>query len=361
MKIEQLKIEQVRNLSAISLTPNPQFNILYGANGSGKTSCLEAIYLLGFGRSFRTRQINRLIRYHQSTLTVFAQIRRLGGHFFSMGIEKSLQHKPRLKLGGEVVNTISQLASTLPLQLIHPESFQLLNAGPEERRKFIDWGVFHVEPGFLQAWQCYHRALKQRNALLRQFPTPSWQQIQVWTQECSKFGEQLNQFRMAYSAQLLVTIQEMLGNLLPVSGFDITFKQGWCSTQSLAEAFEQSWAQDKQFGYTRVGPQRADLSVTVQGYPASQILSRGQQKLLICILYFSQTALLRHLTNKPSIFLLDDLMAELDASHRQQIIQWLATFDCQAFITGVEPAFLEQAMSGHTYSLFHVQQGQILS
>ncbi len=156
-----------RNFSHVHICPNSHFNLFYGLNGSGKTSLLEGIYLLGFGRSFRSPHLNTLIHHESPAFSTFTQVTHNPANIHSIGLEKYRQGRLKLKVDGEAVSSFSQMAVFCPVQIVCPDSFQLLTAGPQARRQFLDWGVFHVEHSFFGAWLNYIRALSQRNSLLR--------------------------------------------------------------------------------------------------------------------------------------------------------------------------------------------------
>lgn len=333
MRLIRLHIHCIRNLPEVILHPHSHFNLFLGPNGSGKTSLLEAIYFLALGRSFRSRQAQHIISYHQPALACFGELQDEYQNGMTMGIEKSRQGEMRCKVRGEHCDKLSQFASTLPLQLITPESFKLLLEGPEERRRFLDWGVFHVEPSFAALCQRYQRLIKQRNAALKQRLQGA--ALLAWDQELAEIGEKITQSRQHYWQQLQPTLNAMLTTLLPELPLTFTYEQGW-EGEELGPALVAALPQDQRWGYTSVGPHRADLMVQQGRYPASQILSRGQQKLLICALYLAQARHLASFKAKKCLFLLDDLASELDQNNRQRILALLAEQGHQVFLTGID-------------------------
>ena len=147
MFLSKLDIHQVRNLHAVQLSCHPQANIIFGANGSGKTSVLEAIHLLGMARSFRGNSVRSLITHKESACVVFGQVSLPGQHSVGVpiGVQRNLAGEAQLKVGGKSVRSVAELVQHLPIQVINADSFQLLMGAPGARRQYIDWGVFHVE------------------------------------------------------------------------------------------------------------------------------------------------------------------------------------------------------------------------
>src|SRR5690606_22288729 len=167
MPPRRLSVTGVRNLQPVTLHPSPRINLIHGANGSGKTSLLEAIHLLGLARPFRSTRLQPVIRYGEQASTDFGEIRQRTGETNSVGITRTKQADYQSRMDGQKVRSLAELAAALPLQLINRDSFRLLEGAPKQRRQYLDWGVFHVEHQFLPAWQRLQKSLKQRNSLLR--------------------------------------------------------------------------------------------------------------------------------------------------------------------------------------------------
>ena len=161
MSLSRVTVTAVRNLHPVTFSPSPRINILYGANGSGKTSVLEAIHLLGLARSFRSVRLNPVIAHEQQSCTVFGQVELAEGGHSALGISRDRQGEFQIRIDGQNARSAAQLAEILPLQLINPDSFRLLEGAPKIRRQFLDWGVFHVEPRFMSTWQRLQKALRQ--------------------------------------------------------------------------------------------------------------------------------------------------------------------------------------------------------
>ena len=334
MGITQLQLLSFRNLSQAALTLHPQVNLFFGNNGSGKTSLLEALYMLGHGgRSFRTHRIERVIQHEQSLFRIFARYTNEDGQTIPVGIEREGKNNTVLRVDGETLQTAASMAKMFPMQLINPQSFRLLEAGPEERRRFMDWGVFHVEHDFLTHWQQVKRGLQQRNAALRQ--GLSTDAITAWDDVISYSGEKIRLYREMYFHRLLPIFQKILEDLGGVPAFTLTYYGGWSKELSLLSALQEGIQGDRAVGYTRAGPHRGDIRIRCGVIPAKEILSRGQEKLVVLALHLARGQLYEEERKQGCVYLLDDLAAELDKKRQLLVVERLLALKGQLFLTSL--------------------------
>ncbi len=363
MPLSRLQINHVRNLHAVALRELQQINVFHGPNGSGKTSLLEAIHLLGMARSFRGNSARTLITHGQRHCVVFGTVVGGTGGTLPLGVQRGVGGDAQLKVGGRTVRSVAALLEHLPVQVINADSFDLLSGAPAARRRFLDWGVFHVEQRFYGSWQRFQRCIKQRNNLLRHGKIHD-RELSVWTRDLAATGAVISEFRQAYVQQLAPCFQAMMRRLAPgLEDLELRFRRGWDRQLSYEEALEQSLASDLEQGYTHVGPQRADLRLFVGGHLAADTLSRGQQKLVICGLKLAQGQLLAEVPEAVRcIYLVDDLPSELDREHARRVCAVLADMGAQVFITCVERDAIVDVWPREASSvpvMFHVEQGRV--
>lgn len=347
----RLEITALRNLRQVSIEPGPAVNVFHGSNGSGKTSLLEAVHLLGLGRSFRTVRARRLVQDEQPSCTVFGHT--AAGH--SLGIQKPIAGDTLVRINGGPAPGLAALAQHLPIQLFDPLSFDIMSGASQPRRQLLDWGVFHVEQKFYGAWSRAQRALQQRNSLLKAAKI-SPMELQVWEQELTEAALPLHTAREQFMAEWRPWLDAALLRLLPDIALDVDYQPGWDLTLSLAEALQASRGKDMERGFTQLGPHRADLKIRVNGVAVDERLSRGQLKLVVCALKLSMVQRLMQSGIKP-ILLMDDLPSELDAQARAKVCQWIGEMGVQSLLTCIDPAQLEGMWGDIPIRMFHVEQG----
>lgn len=355
MCLLRLSINNVRNLRQAEIHPSSRFNLIYGANASGKTSLLEAIYLLGFAKSFRTANPGKIIHNGESEFTVFGQIGRKSLSTRPVAIRRN-KTECQIKLDDKMLKKRSELSLSLPIQIINPESHQILEQGPKFRRHYLDWGVFHVKHGFLKVWKEYCHILKQRNASIRhRLPDSA---IKAWDIGLLQKALEIDRLRRDYLGHLTPVFEKIGQEVFELNGLAINYKQGWARDLNYQAALDQSFDRDKSSGFTHVGPHRADIQITINGQPAVEFASRGQQKLIITALKLAQVTLMKKLVEKDCPVLVDDLASELDENNRGNLLQALDNLDTQVFITATEESLVD--MGGiHDKKMFHVKHGVI--
>ena len=360
MTITTLRITDFRNLSAVEISQfQQQISIFSGDNGSGKTSLLEAIYYLGLGRSFRSSSSGRLIRHESDKFSIFAQILNESSRSVPLGVERNAKGDTKLRVAEQDVSSVAEIASYLPIRMINSQSHQLFESGPVHRRKYLDWGLFYHSDSFLPVWRNFERILKQRNAALKEKRPRN--EIEIWTNELIKYGLELDSLRREYIQEVTPLISEILTALLPNSGdFQLTYSPGWDESQDYATILQNAYFEEMRFGHTLYGPHRADFDIQFDGISVKHILSRGQQKLLICAMILAQGKLLMARTNKHLIYLVDDLPSELDLGSRTKLVSLLAQQNTQIFITAIDYNDICQVLDV-PMQVFHVEQGRISS
>jgi DNA replication and repair protein RecF len=347
VSLASLKVSGLRCLNQVALDLGPHLNLIHGANGSGKTSLLESIFLLGRGRSFRTRHTDQLISRGASHLQLFGQT---VDPVHRIGFEYRRDESYTARLDGSDVRSLAELPGAFFVEVIDPEVHRLVEGAPGERRRWLDWGVFHVEHSFLDHWVRFSRALRQRNAALKQGAD-----ARPWDAELALQGEQVARQRSLWFESVKPYLYETIHRLC---GLDVeaTYYRGWSAEKSLAEALGEGVERDRARGSTLTGPQRADIHLRVGGKAAKESLSRGQQKLVAAAMVLALLLRLRESQTVPPTLLLDDPAAELDTHRLTSLVQLVAELNCQLVITSLNP---DLQIFGQPETVFHVEQGAV--
>jgi DNA replication and repair protein RecF len=318
---------------------------------------LEALHLVGHARSFRGRVRDGLIRQGQSALQVYLEWETQDGRQRRAGLwHEGSQWKGRLD--GQDVRQLGELCQALAVVTFEPGSHALVEGGSEDRRRYLDWGVFHVEPAFWAWWRRYARALKQRNEILRRTPDP--EQLEAWEFELAQAGEAITAIREAYVLELREHAARLLPELLPAAGaIDLALFPGWRRQEmSLRDALLLGRERDLALGYTASGPHRADVRMTLRDLPGRERLSRGQAKQLAVLLLLAQASHLASVQGEWPLLQLDDVGSELDRAHQRRVLEVLSQSGAQVLVTGTEcpPGW---GACGIPLTVFHVERGAV--
>jgi DNA replication and repair protein RecF len=354
MTLRRVQVTDFRCLHRADLDLDPSFTLISGPNASGKTSVLEAIYVLGRGRSFRTRRIDPLIRSGAERMMVVGEA-ELPERHVTLGIEGTAEGL-RARVGGERVASLAELAWVLPVQIIDPEIHRLIEEGPNRRRRFIDWGVFHVEHSFVEHWQRYQQTLRQRNAALkaRQGRTV----VTAWDAELVRYGELITEARRRY-VMLLAPVAATVARRLLDLELVLTYRAGWSADLDLRAALDGSFARDLELGATQPGPHRADLAIRLEGAAVRDRVSRGQQKLLAAVLLLSQIKLFPQDSRAQPTLLLDDPAAELDSAHLTALLDEVRAQPLQLVVTTLQTGNMELGVFGSPGRRFEIEAGEV--
>jgi DNA replication and repair protein RecF len=340
----------LRCLREVELVLHPRRNYIYGPNGAGKTSLLEGIFVLGRGRSFRTRQMRRLVQHGSDGFAVFGEVltegatRRLGVAYRAGRLEK--------KIDGQPATGMAQLAELMPVHAIDPSMHALVEGGPSERRRFLDWGVFHVEPRYLETWKRYRRVLSQRNAALKRGAAGA--ELQPWSQALVEAGAEVDASRSAYLARLAPYVTAF-GERLLARPLTLDYRRGWPTDEDFEHALVAGEARDRQSGNTEAGPHRAEVVLRLGERRVHDEASRGQQKLTAAALVLAQVAV--ETLNRPSrsVLVVDDPAAELDAQSLGRLLAAMEDLPAQLIFTALSPTHLPPPAD---QPVFHVERGE---
>lgn len=355
MKITRVAAERFRRFERVSLSPHSRLTVLHGANASGKTSLLEAAYFGARAASFRARRLSEIVQEGQAAARVALAVQEdpqspstqwntaiVGGDIEIRRMDESSHRRA--------------LAQALPVVLVDRQLHRVFEEGPVYRRRYLDWGLFYVEPSFIGLWQRHERALRQRNQALRQRAPRA--EIEVWNPEFVATANALHQLRMRHVTALEVIAKRWVEELLGTTAFDFHLTAGWNESVGLELALTQGEEGDRKAGFTHAGPHRAELKVRFEQREARAFVSRGQQKLLAVAMALAQAELVQDKTGRTPAILLDDLEAELSLDWQCRLLKALLQYPGQSLVTSLEwrDVLLPTGTSHDDYAVFHVEQ-----
>ena len=355
MRLRQLRLQNLRAFETVEVDLDARWNVFVGPNGAGKTTLLEAAYLLSHARSFRGGPREALVRRGTGGYSVYGQVDAAGGGIRSLGLGRA---------GGEfearidgVPARITDLLVQAAVVCFEPGSHELISGAADVRRRFLDWGVFHVEHAFLATWRAFHRALRQRNALLRAGCRAD--DLDPWDRELARNGAALVAMRQQYTERFAPALGETLAGLLGELGAPtFALDQTWGSEGEAVEQLATWREEDLRRGFTTRGPHRADWSIAFEGAPRREHLSRGQEKLCALGCMLAQARVFAASRGEWPIVCIDDLASELDAPHQETLVATLRAVDAQILVTGThEPAAISAAIP--RAARFHVEPGRV--
>jgi DNA replication and repair protein RecF len=351
VSITRFRAENFRCLESIEFEPDPGYTLIWGANASGKTSILEALAYLGRGKSFRSSQTGHLVRHGHKEFVLFGEVRS-GGRIEKLGVRNS-HGGLEVRVDGESKGGVAALAAALPLQIIDPAVHHLVSGGPDERRRFLDWIVFHVEQDYLDAWRRFRRILKQRNAALKEGGRRS--DFAAWDSEFVTLGGRVDAARRRVFDGTCGALKKQAEALLGAN-VEFEYSPGWGDGFSLGDALAAARERDWNHGTTHVGPHRADLRLIFDERQARRLVSRGQQKLLASAMILAAAQTVQQALGRPLLLLLDDPAAELDRDGLQRLMAAVDALRSQVIVTSLEFSTID--FPGQP-AVFHVEQGRL--
>lgn len=356
MLLEKLSVRNFRCFEEASLELDPQLNWIIGQNASGKTSLLEALFFLGHGRSFRSSRPDRLIKLEAEGFEVVARL-GTGKQQKVLGVGRK-NGTTEARYAGQSLSNMVDAARLLPVVVLDSGMNNLVGGGPGERRRWLDWGVFHVEQRFLPLWREYQQALRQRNVVLKSGAND--RVLAPWTSAVAEAGEELSEIRRAHFEGMKPLVFDYVKTALPEIELSMEYRSGWAVDDTLKESLLRHQEKDREHGNTRSGPHRADIQLRIESLPAEERLSRGQQKMLAGALWLAQVARFTESTGQHPLLLVDDLAAELDGERLARFLDLLMRQSAQLVLTAIADA--EITKTGLTGGkVFHVEHGNLLS
>lgn len=369
--IDKLVLHHFRNYRQLTLTLPGKINLLVGNNGQGKTNILEAVYLLCTGRSHRTIRDAEMIQWgnEAARIDLFFHKKALP-HHLAMILAKP--QKRQIMLNGSLTR-FKDVIGSVNAVLFSPEDLLLVKGAPGLRRRFLDMELSQASPRYYHLLLHYHRALAQRNNLLRAIRDGQGDAatLDVWDAQLAGYAAAIVTRRLA-AVEKLSLVAKQLHRQLTGSQEDLTILyqlhgrllKDRGPQDVLRQAYHAALAENRQRdidrGYTSVGPHRDDFSLEVNGVDLRTYGSQGQQRTAVLALKLAELEYIKAEMGEYPILLLDDVMSELDRSRREQLLVFILD-RIQTIITATDRQYFPRWPTAEAGGVFYVQQGEVRS
>lgn len=326
MRCDRVRYYGFRNIADAEIEFDSGTNILYGDNAEGKTNALEGIYMMAQGRSFRPAHENDMIRFGSEAAAIRLTYTAAGR---KNELEMKLYRggKRICKKNGVPLSRLSELMGSFRAVIFCPEHLSLVKEGPAQRRNFLNMAISQLDPEYLSALQRYGRILEQRNALLKKyaFDQKSGEEtLTLWTEKLAAEGAVISSRRASYVQKLNEEAAAVFSSM--TEGREVpryVYKEERSAEEYMA-AFERVRDRELKTASTLIGPHRDDISILLNDREARLYASQGQQRSLALAMKLAEGGISREVTGEYPVFLLDDIMSELDAGRRLYIEKGLA-------------------------------------
>ena len=358
--VRRLIVRDFRNLRSVEMEPAPRFNLIYGDNGHGKTSLIEALYVLSTTKSFRSQKLGETVA--QGSLQ--AGIR---GEIESFGLRRELRAQLSLRgrsflVDGKRPRRNLDYALTAPVIAFHPNDLTLASGPAASRRTLLDRVLLHQDPAGTDARISYQKALRDRQKLLSEKGVRATE-LDAYEQVCAVHGARMARGR-AHAAKTVLEALTPSFVEMAAPGLICTavYEPGGTADAArfATELFERR-KKDLLRGAATFGPQRDEISFSIEGRPARSHASQGQQRLLTLAMKMAELACVREVTGVEPMLLLDDVSSELDPERTHAVFELLRHSTSQIFVTTTRPElFSEVSLRGDARADFRVENGVVL-
>lgn len=353
MRVLRLRAQNFRLLADLHIELHPRLNVFIGDNAAGKSTVLDALYTAAHGRPYGGI-FEDASGPLASAWSVNVVGRRADDRPESVIDVRYARRRHQQRIDGQDCRRV-ELARLLPLALLNPRSHALVGEGPAQRRRYLDWGMFHVEHGFIDVWRRGRRALKQRNAVLRAGGHRAL--LRPWNEELAAAAEQLVELRSRYLDEIHGELMSTLDDLVGPGPWTLALYPGWDAGTTLLEQLEAGEADDRRVGTTLRGPHRSELLIRRGDEAARRRVSRGEEKLLAAALVLAQIHLIQTRNAEQCVLLIDDFASELGAAAQRRLLQALVTSGAQLWVTNIERNPILDERSER--AMFHVEHGAV--
>ena len=360
MNIKEVNLLNFRNYKTLDIELTEGINVLYGHNAQGKTNLLEAVYMCGIGRSHRTHNVKELINIDSEAAKIKVSY-ETGSGADEISVFMQKDGKKSIYINGITIKKIGEIFGCLLTVMFSPEDLWLVKSGPQNRRKFMDMELCQLSPIYYYDLKQYYKALNQRNNLLKTIKSnkENREMLFIWDEQLLTHGLKIMRKREEFIQKIDILSQEIYGKMTSVAGTDemlgIKYKAS-VSEENFARKLEGSIERDIMLGSTSVGIHKDDIGLYINGNDLKVYGSQGQQRTAAIALKIAEVEIIREIKNIEPIFLLDDVLSELDEKRQK----WLFTCvkELQVIVTCAEK---HKTVKKVADKIFWVSNGNIIN
>lgn len=358
MYIETLQVTNFRNYEACGIQFGRNTNIIYGDNAQGKTNLLEAVYLFSHGRSHRAKTDAEMLRFGADYFRLNIGFADANRDYKAM-IHYAANGKKQIKINNVAITKLSKLVNYLNVVMFSPEDLDLVKGSPAVRRRFLDEAISQLYPGYLQNLIAYHRALVQKNSLLKALRLSGVHQdaqLSIWNEQLAQTGAAIMQARQEFIVELGIFAEDIHRQ---ISGEKLALVyapnlDAGGMPEKFLQKLEQNQAREIDAGSAQYGIQRDDLRMLINDNDTKTYGSQGQQRTVVLSLKIAETEYIRQVRDEYPVLLLDDIMSELDLNRRLFLAEKIK--DKQVLLTCTDS---DIPVSTENTRLFYVKNGTI--
>ncbi|HOL80322.1 MAG TPA: DNA replication and repair protein RecF [Ignavibacteriales bacterium] len=361
MVLNNLILKNFRLHINTELKPAERVNLIVGENAQGKTSLLEAIYLICTTKSYLTNYLSEIVNYNSLNFEVEANLTTLTNNKLRIFFDKQENKKYIFRDDKNIKNPMEYIGF-FPVILLTPDDHEITKGTPKNRRKFVDGFLSQIKPNYLNNLIDYNNIIKNRSVLLNKYKETRekyiFDELILWTERLANVGEYITQERIEWISSFNKYLEEIYNRIIkkkeqPKIEYKFSF-----NGKSLKEHLFNNLETEINKAQNLYGPHRDDLLFFINNYELKVYGSQGQHKTFLTSLKFAQYFYYRDLFNKDSIFLMDDVFGELDSTRSQMIAEYLNQIG-QAFITITDFSNYKFLRNFTNDAIFQVQNGVV--
>ena len=354
MWIKKIKINNFRNYKNEIIDFDKNINIFYGENAQGKTNIIESIFLCSFGKSFRAKKDDEMIKFGENRAILEIEYEKSDR---DGDIKFELSNKKSIYINGVKVKKLSELLGNVHIVIFTPDDINILKGGPENRRKFLDIMISQLRPNYMHILNLYMRTIKQRNNYIKQIKEMhvNDEMLEVWDEKLAEYGVKICEYREEFLEKIYDKIKEIHNKITnEKEDIKIQYKTECKDKNQYLELLKQRRKLDIIKGYTTKGIHRDDFMIYINGKEINVYGSQGQNRTAMLSLKLSELRVIYDEIGEYPILLLDDFMSELDKNRRKNFLENIK--DTQVIITGTEKLDIDNL----NYLEYNVSKGQVI-